>query len=70
MHQMAGFNAKMAQEIYEIPEDYEPVSMIALGYPGDIKNLDEKMQARARSPRSRKPLQEIVFNSKLPDSMI
>ena len=70
VHQMAGFNVKMAQEIYQIPEDFEPVSMIALGYPEDIDTLDEKTQARERSPRSRKPLQEIVFNSKLPESMI
>jgi len=70
LHQMAGFDAKMAQEIYQIPEDYEPVSMIALGYREDIDKLDEKLQAREKSPRSRKPLQEIVFNSKLPDSMI
>jgi len=70
LHQMAGFNAKMAQEIYQVSENYEPVSMIALGYREDIENLDEKLQARESSPRSRKPLEEIVFNSKLPDSMI
>ncbi len=70
LHQMAGFDAKKAQEIYQIPEDFEPVSMIALGYREDIDTLGKELQARERSPRSRKPLQEIVFNSIFPDSMI
>ena len=42
-------------------EDYEPVAAIAIGYPGNLSQLDEDLQQRELSPRSRKPLTEFVF---------
>ena len=52
MHQMAGYFADKAREVFQIPEGFEPVAMIALGY------LDEKNDGE----RTRKPLGEIAFN--------
>lgn len=63
IHQMAGFNVPKAKEIYGIPEGYEPVAAIALGYLGDQQTLSEKLQQRENAPRTRKPLEEFVFSS-------
>lgn len=62
LHIMGGYSADKAREVLGIPEGYEPVSMIALGYQGDADQLPEPLKARELAPRSRKPLQEIVFN--------
>ncbi|MUG91230.1 hypothetical protein F7734_01450 [Scytonema sp. UIC 10036] len=62
IHQMAGFDVPLARQIYGIPEDYEPVAAIALGYLGDPKTLSERLQQRENSPRTRKPLEQFVFS--------
>ena len=61
VHQMAGFSADKARELYAIPETAEPASAIALGYPGDPNSLDEKLRERELAPGKRKPLKEFVF---------
>jgi nitroreductase len=62
LHQMAGFDVPKAQELYGIPEGYEPVAAIALGYRGDTHMLPEELQQRELAPRSRKSLKDrIVF---------
>jgi nitroreductase len=62
IHQMAGFDVAKAKEIYSIPEGYEPVAAIALGYLGDLHTLSDKLQQRELSPRTRKPLETFVFS--------
>ncbi len=62
IHQMAGFDVAKAKEIYGIPEGYEPVAAIALGYLGDPQTLSDKLQQREMSPRTRKPLETFVFS--------
>ena len=64
LHQMGGFDRTKAQTALEIPDDYEPVVTIAVGYLGDVADLPEDLQARERNPRSRRPLPESVFNGK------
>jgi len=61
IHQMAGFDVAKARELYGIPEGYEPVAAIALGYRGDTQMLPENLQQRELAPRSRKPLKDFVF---------
>ena len=61
VHQMGGFDADKARTLYNIPDDYEPVAAIAVGYPGNITQLEEDLQQRELSPRSRKPLTDFVF---------
>lgn len=60
VHQMAGFDVARARQVLELPEGYEPVAMIALGYPGDPDSLNEGMKARELAPRSRKKVEEFV----------
>lgn len=61
-HQMAGFDVPKTKETYSIPEGYEPVEAVALGYVGNPQALSEKLQQRELAPRSRKPLEEFVFS--------
>ncbi|WP_181314506.1 nitroreductase family protein [Phormidesmis priestleyi] len=61
IHQMAGFDVPKAKETYGIPEGYDPVAAIALGYLGDPQTLSEALQQRQSSPRTRKSLDQFVF---------
>lgn len=61
VHQMGGFDADQARRLYHIPQDYEPVAAMAIGYPGNVSQLDPDLQERQLSPRTRKPLRDFVF---------
>ncbi len=61
VRQMAGFDRDATRQRYGIPKEYEPVSAMAIGYPGEIDDLPEEMQAQFRAPRERKPLESFVF---------
>ena len=60
-HQMAGFSIDQARADCQIPHDYEPVAMIAIGYPGDPALLSDRLRVREVQPRSRKPVKEFVY---------
>ena len=64
LRQMGGFDPDKARELLGIPDDIEPVTAIALGYPGDPENLPDQLREREAAPRTRKPLSEIVFVGK------
>jgi nitroreductase len=61
VHQMAGFSVEDARLLYGIPDGYEPVTMLAIGYLGDPETLPEARRQQELSPRSRKALGEFVF---------
>ena len=61
-HPMAGFNVEAARERFAIPQGWEPVSVIALGYPGDPGALAEKLRQRELAQRQRKPVESFVFS--------
>ena len=62
VHQMAGFDANKAREVFAIPDGWEPVAVMAIGYPGDPETLPEKLRERELAPRSRKALSEFVMS--------
>lgn len=62
VHQMAGFDVDGARKQYQIPDDYEPATALAIGYPGDPQSLADGLRDREIAPRVRKPLQEFVFS--------
>ena len=64
VHQMAGFHPDKVRELYGVPKEFEPVAMIALGYPGDPESLPERLKQRELAPRERKPLSEFVFSGR------
>lgn len=64
VHQMAGFDPSKTREVYGIPEGFEPVAGIALGYPGEPEDLPAKLAERERKPRTRMALSEFVFDKR------
>ncbi len=62
VHQMAGIHAAKVRETYQIPEAFEPVAAIAVGYATTPEDLNDKLQKRHAAPRSRKPLDSFVFS--------
>ena len=68
VHQMAGYDRDKARELYNIPDGFEPAVAFAIGYLGDPDALPEKLREREHLPRTRKPLDEIVFADEWPAS--
>jgi nitroreductase len=61
VHQMAGIIPEAIRECFSLPSGYEPVTGLAIGYPGDLNTLPEEIRERERASRSRKAVQEFVF---------
>lgn len=62
VHQMAGILPDKAKELFHIPDGYEAVAGIAIGYPGDPDSLPEQLRVQEHGPRQRKPLESFVFD--------
>jgi nitroreductase len=64
VHQAAGIERDTIRGTYGVPEEFDIVTGIALGYQGDPDALPEDLPGREREPRARKPLSEIAFAGK------
>lgn len=64
-HQMAGFSSEKARMELNIPPEFEPVTMIALGYPGKPEKLSEELQQREGRTRRRREVEEIIFSGQM-----
>jgi nitroreductase len=60
-HQMAGFDAEKARAAFNIPGDYTPMAMIAIGGQADPATLPDEVKAKELAPRKRRPLGERFF---------
>ena len=61
VHQMGGFDADKARAAFNIPAEYTPMAMIAVGYQASADVLDEETKAKELRPRGRKSLGEKFF---------
>ncbi len=61
-HQMAGFDEDRARATLSIPDNYDPVAGLALGYPGDAEKLPRELHEREYAPRQRKGFEEFVWS--------
>jgi nitroreductase len=61
VHQMAGFDPAKARQVFGIPQDWDPVAAMTIGYPGDPESLSDRLRAGELAPRTRKPLSEFVM---------
>ena len=68
VHQMAGILPDKAREIYGVPEGYEVVTALAIGYAGDPDDSD--LGERDRTPRTRRPLSDFVFTGRWEESAL
>lgn len=62
VHQMAGFDPKAVCTACEIPEGFEPVSMVAIGYCGEPEQLPSDLAERERAARQRLDPTELFFS--------
>lgn len=64
LHMMAGFDPAKARVVLSIPEGFDPVAAMALGYPLDAAAMSAEAREKAMKPRSRKPLGDFVFRQR------
>ncbi len=67
VHQMIGILPDKAREVYQIPEQYEAWTGLAIGYKGDPATLPDALRERDLTPRPRKPVNQFVFTGKWGD---
>lgn len=65
-HQMGGFDAEKCREQFGLPEDCDPMSVIAVGHQADAELLSDDLKTNELKPRLRKPLDEGFFFGKWP----
>lgn len=61
VHNMAGFSVDRARELFAIPPELEPVTMVAVGYLGDPDQLPERPRERELVMQTRKPVEELIL---------
>lgn len=61
-HFIGGFDKNKTKEVFNLPEGFEPIACIALGYLGSPEQLNETLKPREEQPRERRPLSEFVLN--------
>ena len=62
VHQMAGFDKDLTRELFAIPEDFVPVTVIAVGYKGDLSEMPDEIQKMEHAVRTRREHDNIVFD--------
>lgn len=60
-HQMSGFDPKLAAELFNINNEFKVVSVIAIGYYGNIDGLPKDMIDAEKATRNRKAFDSLVF---------
>ena len=61
VHQMAGFSPEKVREIYGVPDGFEPVAAMAIGYGLAADELPEASREFDLGTRGRKPASSFVF---------
>ncbi len=64
VHQMGGFDANKAKELFAIPERYMPMAMMTVGYQLPLEKIDAEAKDRELSDRGRRPLAENFYTEK------
>ena len=61
VHQMAGILPDKAREVFAIPDAFEAVTALALGYRAEPGDGARELHARDERERTRRPLRDFVF---------
>jgi nitroreductase len=64
VHQMIGILPEKASKIYAVPEGYEVMTGIAIGYAGNPDSLPDHIRERDAARRLRKPLNKFMFTGR------
>ena len=65
VHQMAGFDKKQISEAFNLPDEIEPFTAIAVGHLGNYLDLPERMQRTELAERERKSFDEIIITGSI-----
>jgi nitroreductase len=60
---MGGFDKKKAKQLFNIPDNIQPIITIAVGFPGKLTSLSEAIQEFEKLPRSRNPISTWVHQN-------
>jgi nitroreductase len=63
VHGMEGFDYERAREELHVPPEFRVQAMVAIGKPGLVENLPERLQKR-ETPSDRRPLAQTVCEGK------
>jgi nitroreductase len=66
IHQMGGFSAEKVSETYEVPSDFEPMTMVAVGYLGAVSQLPDDLQGGEMADQKRNPSNDWLSMGKWP----
>ncbi len=61
-HQIVGFSAVRTREIFDIPDRFEPMAFMAIGYQDKSNMLGEDYLEKENSERNRRDLGDSFFN--------
>jgi nitroreductase len=61
VHQMGGVLADELRTAFDVSDDFDILSVTAIGVLGDVEDLPENTRARERAPRERLPLEELLL---------
>lgn len=65
VHQMIGIEPDKACEVFDLGEEYEPLTALAIGYEGSATDIPDAYAERDRGERQRKPLADIILGGSL-----
>lgn len=60
-HQMGGFDRDAISAGFDLGPDFTPVTVMAVGELGDIREASEELQSRENAPRVRRPVAESIL---------
>jgi nitroreductase len=63
VHQMGGVDFEKARETYNLPEGFDVVTAIAIGYLGNPDDLSPEMRETEVKMRERAPISDFVFEN-------
>lgn len=64
VHQMSGYDVERAKEALGIPTRYEPMSIMAIGYKGDVSKLPEDVAAWEKRERTRMEISRFLVQGR------
>jgi nitroreductase len=60
-HQMGGFDVDKARIVAGIPEQYDLMAMLSVGYAAALEDISAELKERETAPRKRRELNELFF---------
>lgn len=61
VHSMGGFSVEKARQLFDLPSEVDPVTVIAVGYLGPPDQLPADLKEREMAERKRKALDELIL---------